>query len=53
MINLENPRKNKKLFQIVTYRPNSERFNDSISDRVAFCRKTVYIITWKNLNPIQ
>jgi hypothetical protein len=53
MINLENPRKNKKLFQIVTYRPNYERFNDSISDKVAFHRKTVYINTSKNLNPIQ
>ena len=52
MINLENPRKKSKLSLIVTYRSNSERFNNSISDRVAFRKKTIYIITLKNLNPI-
>jgi hypothetical protein len=45
MINLENPRKKSKLSQIVIYGPNSKRFNSSISDRVAFRRKTVYRIT--------
>jgi hypothetical protein len=45
MINPENPRKKSKLSQIVIYGPNSKRFNSSISDRVAFRRKTVYRIT--------
>lgn len=52
MINLENPRKKSKLSLIVIYRSNSERFNNSISDRVAFRKKNIYIITLKNLNPI-
>jgi hypothetical protein len=37
-INLENPGKKSKLFQVVIYGPNSKKFNDSISGRVAFCR---------------
>jgi hypothetical protein len=45
MINPENPRKKTKLSQIVTYGSNSERFNDSISDRVAFRRKIGYRIS--------
>jgi hypothetical protein len=45
MINPENPRKKSKLSQIVTYGSNYERFNNSISDRVAFSRKPVYRIS--------